>query len=134
ANLAFHRPARRRHERLPLRRPFGIVRGGMWIEPHGASGGTIVMERGAGRTPGGLEVSVEQPSAGLLVISPIGELDLSNRDLFLYAVEQARADPATALVIDLSGLTFMDSSGLRVLIDAWNESKVSERRLTVVVP
>ena len=103
-------------------------------EPHGASEGTIVMDRGAGRAPGGLEVSVEQSSAGLLVISPIGELDLSNRDLFLDAVEQARADPATALVIDLSGLTFMDSSGLRVLIDAWNESKVSERRLTVVVP
>lgn len=84
--------------------------------------------------PGGLHISVEQPSAGLVVVSPAGELDLSNGDAFSEAIAGARAKGAPALVLDLTGLTFMDSSGLRILLDAWNESQLADRRLTLVVP
>jgi len=84
--------------------------------------------------PGGLHISVEQPSPGLIVVSPAGELDLSNSDAFEEAISDARAKGATALVLDLTGLTFMDSSGLRLLLDSWNESQLADRRLMLVVP
>ncbi len=84
--------------------------------------------------PGGLQTPDEQPSAGLIVVSPIGELDLSNADLLAKAISGARETGASALVLDLTGLSFMDSSGLRILLDTWNEAQVSDRRLTLVVP
>jgi anti-anti-sigma factor len=37
-------------------------------------------------------------------------------------------------VLDMSGITFMDSSGLRVLIDAHRQAADRERRLVVVEP
>jgi anti-sigma B factor antagonist len=49
------------------------------------------------------------------------------------AIEQARQDEAQNLIIDLRALSFMDSSGLRLLLDAWNESKLADRRLAIVV-
>ena len=84
--------------------------------------------------PGGLHIGVEQPSAGHIVVSPVGELDLSNGDALQEAIADSRAKGAKALVLDLTGLTFMDSSGLRILLDAWNEAQLSDRRLTLVVP
>ncbi|TML79618.1 MAG: STAS domain-containing protein [Actinobacteria bacterium] len=80
-----------------------------------------------------LEISVEQPSDGVFVITPSGELDLSNGELLSDAMSDARGKDAKTLVLDLTGLTFMDSSGLRLLIDAWNESQIAERRLAIVV-
>lgn len=41
-----------------------------------------------------------------------GELDLASADAFERAVERA-IDPARELVLDLSDLTFVDSTGLR---------------------
>jgi anti-sigma B factor antagonist len=84
--------------------------------------------------PEGLHIAVEQPSADLIIVSPAGELDLSNRDALEEAISAARAKQPEALVLDLTALTFMDSSGLRILLDTWNEAQLSERRLTLVVP
>jgi anti-anti-sigma factor len=81
-----------------------------------------------------LTISVERPSEGLVVIGLTGELDISNRAAVEDAVTAARADGAPMLVLDLTELRFMDSSGLRLLIDAWNESQLAESGLRVVVP
>lgn len=91
------------------------------------------MADGQKRGPG-LHIAVEQPSAGLIVVSPAGELDLSNGESFEEAISDARAKEPATLVLDLTGLTFMDSSGLRILLDTWNEAKLAERGLTLVVP
>ncbi|HEV2686100.1 MAG TPA: STAS domain-containing protein, partial [Actinomycetota bacterium] len=53
---------------------------------------------------------------------------------FEEAISDAREKEPASLVLALTGLTFMDSSGLRILLDSWNEAKLSERRLTFVVP
>ena len=37
-----------------------------------------------------LEISVEQPSDGVLVITPSGELDLSNGEVLSQAISDAR--------------------------------------------
>jgi len=92
------------------------------------------MDGSRGGAVGGLGISVEQPSDGVIVVAPSGELDMSNGEVLEDAIDQARRDGATTLIVDLRELSFMDSSGLRLLLDAWNESKLSDRRLSIVVP
>jgi anti-anti-sigma factor len=46
--------------------------------------------------------------------------------------EQIRASSATAVVIDASGVTFIDSVGLGALLDAKDQLQAEERELHVV--
>lgn len=60
-----------------------------------------------------------------------GELDLAGEahlDGVLRAVEQ----DAERLIIDLGGLSFIDSTGLRLILLAWHRSREDGLRLTVV--
>jgi anti-anti-sigma factor len=47
-------------------------------------------------------------------------------------VEACRADGASELLIDLSKLTFIDSSGLRMLIKVWDQSRGNGLELAIV--
>jgi len=55
---------------------------------------------------------------GRIVISLDGELDMASAPLLQAALESAEADLASALVLDLQHLRFMDSTGLRVILSA----------------
>lgn len=55
------------------------------------------------------------PGDGAVVATLIGELDLPATDAAYDDIEAA-AREARALVLDLSQLTFMDSSGLRLVV------------------
>lgn len=61
-----------------------------------------------------------------------GELDLSNADYFHEELTRAEAREPAALVIDLSGVSFMDSTGLRLLLSALRRAQAEGRRLVVV--
>ena len=50
------------------------------------------------------------------VVSVRGELDISSAPAFKQALDGARASDACTLVVDLAGLEFIDSTGLRVLL------------------
>jgi len=63
-----------------------------------------------------------------------GELDLSGVDRAREAVEQAEASDATLLVLDLSQLDFIDSTGLEVLLRAARRAHNNGRRLIVARP
>jgi anti-anti-sigma factor len=52
------------------------------------------------------------------VVRLIGELDISTVPQASPAVAEA-CERATSVVVDLSELTFMDSSGVRMLLEAW---------------
>src|SRR5437660_501235 len=52
-----------------------------------------------------------------VVIRPRGELDLATSDR-LAATLQTADSSAQVIVLDLSGLSFIDAAGLRVLIEA----------------
>lgn len=52
---------------------------------------------------------------GVAVVSIGGEIDLSTAPAFEAAIAEALEDGPTALVIELSGVTFMASVGLRIL-------------------
>jgi anti-sigma B factor antagonist len=55
----------------------------------------------------------------LLTLALTGELDLNTVDKVQEALA-AHHSGRQALVIDLSGLTFMDSSGINLMVNLWN--------------
>jgi|SRR5580658_5339180 anti-anti-sigma factor len=54
------------------------------------------------------------------VITLSGDLDISSAEIFRRAVEDVVKDGPGRLVIDLRELTFMDSSGIAVMVYASN--------------
>lgn len=65
------------------------------------------------------------------VLALVGELDVTNADEVEETVRVAWQDPPSYLVFDLSGLTFMDSAGVRVLVRA--RRRATEHGGTVVL-
>jgi anti-anti-sigma factor len=63
-----------------------------------------------------------------------GELDLSGVDRARQAIEQAEANESPLLVLDLSELEFIDSTGLEVMLRAARRAHDSGRRLIVARP
>ncbi len=59
-----------------------------------------------------MDITTERPSADLAVIGLTGELDGSNFEQVIAAGRAARDGGARRIVLDLSGLTYMGSSGL----------------------
>ena len=60
-----------------------------------------------------------------------GELDLSNVELFEECLRAAEESEAEHILVDLDALTFMDSSGLRVLLLASRRVRGGSKRLSV---
>jgi anti-anti-sigma factor len=61
-----------------------------------------------------------------------GELDLSGATTLDQELEQLEQGPATTIVLDLRDLTFMDSSGLRVIAMASQRGEADGRRVALV--
>jgi anti-anti-sigma factor len=65
-------------------------------------------------------------------IAVAGELDLSSALTFDEEVRRAEARKPEVLVIDLSGLKFLDSTGLRLIMSAQARSRKHGYRLAIV--
>ncbi|HEY1597248.1 MAG TPA: STAS domain-containing protein [Thermoleophilaceae bacterium] len=77
--------------------------------------------------------SVETGSLGdATVVSLSGDLDLSTAKRAEQAIEDAEKASPPVLVIDLRGLSFMDSTGLRVVVSADKRAGRSNRRLVLI--
>jgi anti-anti-sigma factor len=74
---------------------------------------------------------VRRPDGPVVVLT--GECDLSARDELVSTLDTALAQGGTVLV-DLEGLTFLDSSGLNALINAHRTAVAAGRRVYVVNP
>lgn len=59
-----------------------------------------------------MDITTDRPSPDLAVIGLAGELDGSNFEQLIDAGRAARDGGAERIVLDLSGLTYMGSSGL----------------------
>lgn len=79
----------------------------------------------------GLQLEVEEHERTVLVAAK-GELDVSSIASFTAALEQASRSTRPLIVIDLSELRFIDSSGLAALIKADNDATSGGRRMVVV--
>ena len=66
------------------------------------------------------------------VIALEGELDLDGVERVTEELERAEAGAARRIVLDLSGLTFLDSSGVRMIVCANLRSQADGGRLRLV--
>jgi anti-sigma B factor antagonist len=72
-------------------------------------------------------------NAAVAVIAATGELDLSGAALLETELERLEADPELGtVVLDLRGLEFMDSSGLRLVVLADMRAREAGRRFVLV--
>ena len=78
-----------------------------------------------------LEVTT-QDSGGQVTISLKGELDLSSVGKVQEELRRVEAEGPAVLVLDLSNLTFLDSTGLRTVVTADERARENGRRLVVV--
>ena len=61
-----------------------------------------------------------------------GELDLSTVPMAEEALRRIEQSRPPLIVLDLSGLSFLDSTGLRFVVTADQRAREEQRRLTVV--
>jgi anti-sigma B factor antagonist len=67
------------------------------------------------------------------VVAPTGELDLSGAAVLEDELDRLAAEPELAtVVLDLRGLAFMDSSGLRLIVMADMRARETGRRFALV--
>jgi anti-sigma B factor antagonist len=69
---------------------------------------------------------------GELVIRVSGELDLATVDVLRDALQRAEAADARRIVLDLSGLDFIDARGVHVVLEAEARSRSDGLRLALV--
>ena len=82
-------------------------------------------------TAGGLQLEVREHDRAV-VVAVRGEVDVACVQPFSDALERAVRSQRPRVVVDLSGLQFIDSSGLAALIKSDEEAKASGKELTVV--
>jgi anti-anti-sigma factor len=78
-----------------------------------------------------IKQSVNGQSATLAIV---GELDMRTAERLLECLAEQRAHGVTDVTVDLAKLTFMDSSGLKALIDLHARSRTEPWRLKLVAP
>jgi anti-sigma B factor antagonist len=69
-----------------------------------------------------------------IFIAPEGELDATRVPEFRSALSAAAAKPGHHVVVDLSQLEFIDSSGLGALVETHSRLQREHRQLAVVAP
>ena len=83
------------------------------------------------RVPGTFRVSSER-EGDVYTICPFGELDVATVEELERELLRAEASDADAIVVNLAGLSFMDSSGVRLLLQASARSRADACRLSLL--
>jgi anti-sigma B factor antagonist len=78
-----------------------------------------------------LEVTTEDRN-GLAHVALSGELDLSSVAKVQEELRRVEATSPATLVVDLSKLTFLDSTGLRCIVTADERARAAGRRVVIV--
>lgn len=66
----------------------------------------------------GFRVEHETIDDGVTVVRPVGDVDLSRSPLLREAISEAQQSNPLRIIIDLSGVPYMDSSGVATLVEA----------------
>ncbi len=78
-----------------------------------------------------LDVGITE-NGGVSVLTLKGELDISGIARVEEELRQVEETAPAAVVLDLRGLTFMDSSGLRLVLEADMRARREARRFAIV--
>jgi anti-sigma B factor antagonist len=82
-----------------------------------------------------LQVKVQEPIPNKFVLAPVGELDMATAPVLDEAVAGVLAHGRVeAVVVDLSGVQFLDSSGIRTLLQARRAASERGAGFTVTQP
>lgn len=72
-------------------------------------------------------------NGSVAIVAPTGELDLSGATILEAELDRLAADPELAgVVLDLRGLEFLDSSGLRLVVLADMQAREAGRRFSLI--
>ncbi|MDX6647968.1 MAG: anti-sigma factor antagonist [Miltoncostaeaceae bacterium] len=78
---------------------------------------------------------VEEGRADAVLVRCEGELDLASAPTLLQTLTRlVGEEPALPIVLDLAGVAFMDSSGLRALIEADRVRREAGRSMALLAP
>jgi anti-anti-sigma factor len=69
-----------------------------------------------------------------VVIAPEGELDVALVGGFRHGLAEAAREATDGLVVDLTEVSFIDSSALSAIVELQNQLRRSEQQLAVIVP
>lgn len=89
---------------------------------HGGEGMKGISEQGS--DPSELFAMTERPEGGATVVALTGELDFATVAQVQQRLAELR-DQCTSAVLDLDGLTFMDSTGIRLVLTACEDAERS---------
>jgi anti-sigma B factor antagonist len=79
-----------------------------------------------------IEVSSAEGEVSVVVLR--GELDFDEAPTFGRVLDELRADGVRKVAVDLSDLTFIDSSGISVLVGAARAAAAEQGTLVVAAP
>jgi len=78
--------------------------------------------------------SNDNTESGVWEFKLVGEVDISNAHLFKKQLESALAEKRQNISVDLSNLTYIDSTGLGVIIGAYGSIKKDGYSIKVTNP
>jgi anti-anti-sigma factor len=81
--------------------------------------------------PADLQVSVGD---GIVLARIVGEVDMSNWGELRTALAAAMPADARGMVLDLSGVEYLDSAGIRLLYLFGEDVRARRQKLAVVIP
>lgn len=81
-----------------------------------------------------LEVQARQTEKGVTVLVPSGRLDVTGAPALKDAVTEAVKSGQPRLVIDMEGVSFVDSSGLGSVIAALKQARSSQGDVRLAAP
>ena len=81
-----------------------------------------------------MDITIETRPSGAAVVTLSGRLDLLSAGEVKQQLTKAVADGRKKLVVDLSGVTFVDSSGLGALISGLKAARLAGGDLRIARP
>src|SRR5437764_12275770 len=79
-----------------------------------------------------LDTTVTRSGNGVVVVSFTGELDISRADEVELELERVEAEAPEVVALDLRGLEFLDSTGLRIILAADTRARRAGRSVVSV--
>ena len=78
----------------------------------------------------GLDIKLDQLD-GAAVLVPQGDIDMASSPLLRSRLQEAESSRASRVVVDLTGVSYMDSSGVATLVEAMQVSRRAGQQLVL---
>jgi anti-sigma B factor antagonist len=89
-------------------------------------------ETGTWLEKGPFSIRTEREPEDLYVVELYGEFDLSAAEVARPELERVQRSDVTEIIVDLSGLEFIDSTGLSALCEIYRKEKEGENRIVLL--